>query len=119
VVVGEGVQPSTPISWRLLPSAPPFWRGDFVRYLLPLHWSDWDHGETMKKIQFPLDPLQPFQVGHVWKFADSFLRIGDVGKTLVHYKRYKGNGKGVPNSLTSKRELETYLTENKAVLVEE
>jgi hypothetical protein len=86
--------------------------------MLLLVCSDWDHGGTMKKIRFPLDPLQPFQIGNVWKFADSFLRIGVVGKTLVHYKRYKGNGKGVPNSLTSKRELETCLTENKAILVE-
>ena len=61
--------------------------------------------------------LQPFQAGQVWEVAGSNLLIGDVGKTLVHYKRYKGKPRGVPTSLSAKGDLEKYLLENKAVLL--
>jgi hypothetical protein len=63
--------------------------------------------------------LKPVQAGQIWEVADVSLRIYMVGKTLVHYKRYKGKGRGVPTSFSSKRELEKYLTEHKAVLVHE
>jgi len=72
-----------------------------------------------KKIRFPQDPQQPFQTGQVWELENSCLRIGVVGKTLVEYKRYKGKARGVPASFSSKRELEKYLTENKAMLLQE
>lgn len=48
--------------------------------------------------------------------VDSNLEIGVVGKTLVHYKHYKGQLKRVPVSLASKRELGKFLREQKAVL---
>jgi hypothetical protein len=72
----------------------------------------------MKKICFPQDPLQPFQAGDVWKLEKSFLQIGDVGKLLVNYRHYKGKDRKGPNTLTGKRDLEKYLIENKAVLVQ-
>ena len=71
------------------------------------------------KIRFPLNPLQPFQAGHVWQVADTSVRIDMVGKMLIHYKRYKGKARAVPTSFASQRELEKYLIENKAILVQE
>ena len=47
------------------------------------------------------------------------LQIGQVGKTLVHYKRYKGKSRGVPTSLTGIKELEKYLHTSKAKLIED
>jgi hypothetical protein len=73
----------------------------------------------MKEIRFPLDPLLPFQAGHVWQMADTIVPIDMVGKTLVHYKHYRGKSKGVPTSLASKPELEKYLTKNKAILAKQ
>jgi hypothetical protein len=76
----------------------------------------------MRNIRFPQDPLQPFQAGNVWKMKDSSVCIGDVGRLLVNYRHYKGqnpNGPKGPNTLTSKRDLEKFLIENKAVLVQE
>jgi len=72
----------------------------------------------MKKIRFPLNPLQPFQSGNVWELKDSFLRIGDVGKLLVHYRHYKGQDPRGPLSITGKRDLAKYLIHSKAVLVQ-
>ena len=40
-----------------------------------------------------------------------------IGKTLVHYKHFKGDTKRAPISLSGKTVLEKYLKENKAVLV--
>lgn len=62
-------------------------------------------------------PLQPFQSGQVWRLEDSNLQIGLVGKTLVHYKHYKGNTKRAPISLAGKKVLEEYLQRNKAILI--
>ena len=62
--------------------------------------------------------LQPFQNGQVWALADSNLHIGLVGKTLVHYKHFKGNAKRAPISLAGKDTLEKYLNDNQAVLVQ-
>jgi hypothetical protein len=59
-----------------------------------------------------------FQDGQVWKMADSNLAIGLVGKTLVHYKHYKGVLKRAPVSLANKRELGKFLQANQAVLVQ-
>ena len=72
----------------------------------------------MKKIRFPLNSLQPFQTGNVWELKDSFLRIGKVGKRLVHYRRYKGKDPRGPSSLSSKLDLEKYLAVSKAILVQ-
>jgi len=61
--------------------------------------------------------LPPFQTGQIWRMVDSNLQIGLVGKTLVHYKHFKGETKRAPTSLSSKDVLEKFLVTNKAVLV--
>ena len=48
----------------------------------------------------------------------SDLHIGLIGKTLVHYKHYKGGTPASVVSLANKVGLEKYLIENAAVLVE-
>lgn len=48
---------------------------------------------------------------------NSNLHIGLIGKTLVHYKHYKGGFQRAPLSLAGKVVLEKYLMENEAVLV--
>ena len=48
----------------------------------------------------------------------SCLRIGQVGKLLVHYRHHKDKATRGSSSFTSKRELEKYLTQNNAVLVQ-
>jgi len=58
-----------------------------------------------------------FQVGQMWKIGDVNLAVTAVGKTLVHYKRYKTQPKGVQTTLCSKLALEKYLTDSKAILV--
>jgi len=40
-----------------------------------------------------------------------------VGKTLVHYRRYKTKLQGVNNTMTSKLYFEKYLIDNNAVLL--
>ena len=62
--------------------------------------------------------LQPFQSGQVWQMGDSSLEIGLIGKTLVHYKHYRGQMKRSPVSLLNKNALERYLQEKQAVLVQ-
>ena len=71
---------------------------------------------TMQKSRVP---LQPFQSGQIWQMEDSNLQIGLVGKTLVHYKHYKGQTKRSPVSLSGKAVLEKFLKVNKAILVQE
>ena len=61
----------------------------------------------------------PFQKGQVWKIGDLHLAVTAVGKTLVHYKRYRTQTKGVPTTLSSKPDLEQYLLRSNAVLVSE
>ncbi|MEY2410471.1 MAG: hypothetical protein QOF48_3141 [Verrucomicrobiota bacterium] len=63
-------------------------------------------------------PLPPFETGQVWQMEDSNVRIGLIGKTLVHYKHFKGTTLRAPVSLTAKRALEKFLIEKKAVLVQ-
>jgi len=62
--------------------------------------------------------LPSLETGQIWEMEDSNLHIGIVGKTLVHYKHFKGAVKRAPNSLASKTVLEKYLKQNKAVLVQ-
>ncbi len=63
--------------------------------------------------------LKPFQAGQIWQVDDFTLRISLVGKTLVHFKRYKGQAKASQISLSSKPQLEQYLISRKATLVKE
>jgi len=56
------------------------------------------------------------ETGQVWEMADSNLRIGLIGKTLIHYKHYRGNCPRASVSLTGKAALQEYLVKHKAVL---
>jgi len=60
-----------------------------------------------------------FEKGQVWRIGDTNLAVTSVGKTLVHYKRYKTQAKGVQTTLSSKPELQKYLLSAKAVLIKE
>ena len=51
--------------------------------------------------------------------ADSSLRIGLVGKTLVHYKHYKPAAKRPPVLLSGKWVLEEFLQKNEAILLQD
>ncbi|MBA4147899.1 MAG: hypothetical protein H0X66_07260 [Verrucomicrobia bacterium] len=61
-------------------------------------------------------PRAQLEKGQKWELKDSSIQIGIVGKRLVHYKHFKGQIKRAPLSIASIPVLETYLTENKAVL---
>ncbi len=65
----------------------------------------------------PAAKFPPLENGQVWQLEDSELQIDLVGKRLVHYKRFRGEVKRVPVSLTGKDELERLLRENNAVLI--
>ena len=63
--------------------------------------------------------LQPFESGQVWQMEGSQLEIRLIGKTLVHYKHYKGEMKRSPVSLLNKDALERFLQDRQAVLVQQ
>jgi hypothetical protein len=63
-------------------------------------------------------PLPEIQSGQVWKMENSNLRIGMMGKTLVHYKQYKGDLPRAPIMLAGKAVLVKYLVDHEAVLVQ-
>ena len=71
-------------------------------------------GATAARKIFP-----PFQKGQVWRIGDVNLAVTSVGKTLVHYKRYKTQPKGVQTTLSSKPNLEELLRNRRAVLMTE
>jgi hypothetical protein len=70
----------------------------------------------MKKSRYSLKPFEP---GQIWEVADTRLQISQVGKRLVHYKRYKVAARGVPTSLAAIPELEKFLRQHRAILVQE
>lgn len=67
----------------------------------------------------PKVPMPLFRTGQIWEVEGTTVQIGLVGKTLVHFKRYKNKRAGVPTSLKAKTELESYLRQNKATLIQE
>ena len=69
--------------------------------------------KSKRPVTFP-----DFKTGQIWRMKDSQVHIGLTGKTLVHYKHYKGGTHRAPVSLAGKGVLEKYLIENKAVLVQ-
>lgn len=64
-------------------------------------------------------PFAPFQKGQVWKMGDLNLAVTSVGKTLVHYKQYKKQSRGIQTTLSSKLDLQNYLQNGNAILVSE
>ena len=72
----------------------------------------------MKKIQAPRRIVQqPLAAGQLWRMAGADLRVGMVGKLLVHYKLGKPNALRVANSCNGIKTIEKYLRAHKAVLV--
>ena len=61
--------------------------------------------------------LQPLETGQVWRMPEANLRVGMVGKLLVHYKLGKPDAVRVANSCSGIATIEKYLKEHKAVLV--
>ena len=55
----------------------------------------------------------------MWRIGDLNLAVTSVGKGLVHYKQYRMQAKGIPITLTSKPDLQKYLTSSKAVVISE
>ena len=62
---------------------------------------------------------QPLETGQLWRVADLNLRVGMIGKILVHYKLARPNAVRIPNSVSGKTTMEKYLKDNKGVLVKE
>ena len=63
-------------------------------------------------------PLKLLETGQVWRMENSHLDIDLVGKYLVHYKLIKQEVKRTPMSLSSIKDVEKYLKDNKAVLLQ-
>jgi hypothetical protein len=61
--------------------------------------------------------LQPLETGQIWRMAELNLRVGLVGKLLVHYKLAKPDAIRSSNSCSGITTVEKYLKKNKAVLV--
>lgn len=78
-------------------------------------WYACDVKKTKKKA---VVPLPDFRTGQVWRLSDSNLQIGQIGKTLVHYKHYRGVAQRAPISLAVKGDLEKFLIKHEAVLVQ-
>jgi hypothetical protein len=71
----------------------------------------------MKKIIAPRRIVQPsLAAGQLWRMAEADLRVGIVGKSLVHYRLGKHNAVRVANSINPKKTIEKYLKAKKAVL---
>ena len=75
---------------------------------------------AVKKVKSsrPAVKQQPLVTGQLWRVADMNLRVGLIGKILVHYKLAKPNAIRIPNSVSGKKTVEVYLKKNKAVLIE-
>ena len=71
----------------------------------------------MKKVSTRRPRLQPLADGQVWCMAKGTLRVGMVGKLLVHYNLRKPNVNYAASSCTSIKAIEKLLKANKAVLV--
>jgi hypothetical protein len=61
--------------------------------------------------------VQPLlETGQLWRMPEANLRVGLVGRLLVHYKLGKPNAIRTPSSCNSIKTIEAYLKANKAVL---
>ena len=61
---------------------------------------------------------QPLAAGQLWRMAEADLKVGMVGKWLVHYKLGKPDAVRVANSINDIKTIEKYLKAKKAVLAE-
>jgi hypothetical protein len=72
----------------------------------------------MSKTSSPRRIREPILVaGQLWRMPEADLRVGMVGKLLVHYKLGKPDAVRVPNSCNVIKTVEKYLKSKKAVLV--
>jgi hypothetical protein len=62
--------------------------------------------------------LQPLETGQVWRMAEAVLKVGMIGKWLVHYKLGRPDAVRVPNSCSGIATIQKFLKEKKAVLVD-
>lgn len=67
----------------------------------------------------PVIAVVPLENGQIWRMADADLRVGMVGKLLVHYKLGKANAPRISNSCSSIASVEKFLAKNHAVLVKQ
>lgn len=67
----------------------------------------------------PQKPPTAVAAGQVWKIGDLCVAVVSVGKTLVHFKRFKNHPRGIPAQLSSKLSFESYLRESEAILLTE
>jgi len=58
----------------------------------------------------------PLETGQVWCMPEANLRVGLVGRLLVHYKLGKPNAVRTPSSCNSIKTIQAYLKAKKAVL---
>ena len=63
-------------------------------------------------------PLKPLETGQIWRVAELNLKVGLVGKLLVHYKLAKPDAVRTQTSVSGKQVVEKYLKKNKAVLIQ-
>jgi len=69
----------------------------------------------------PAIPLPEFVKGQLWQIDERFVKIGHVGRLLVHHRILLDSFKRSfsRESIIAIKELRQFLTKNKAVLVEE
>jgi hypothetical protein len=105
-------QPTQQAILRTLSAQPHKIHGDLTGFI-----ETRDAASAMKKIQSPPRIVQPsLAAGQLWRMAGADLRVGTVGKLLVHYKLGKPNAVRVPNSVNPITTVEKYLKAKKAVL---
>ncbi len=57
--------------------------------------------------------------GQLWKTAEAYLQIMEVGRMLVHYRRAaRPETRGMPVRINSKEEIQDYLSKQQAILVQ-
>ena len=62
--------------------------------------------------------LKPLATGQIWQFEDTQIEISQVGKRLIHYKRFKGGQKrGIATDLAGIESMENFLKKSGAKLV--
>jgi hypothetical protein len=57
--------------------------------------------------------------GQVWKVGDIHVAVVAVGKTLIHFKRFKHHPRGTQIQLSSRPDFDAYLRANGAALLPE
>jgi len=72
-----------------------------------------------KNIRKSKTVIVPFESGQIWQLGEARLKIGLVGKRLVHYKHFTGMANASPVYLSGKDALEKLLQKHRAILLPE